>query len=324
MTQSHYKVVFQGEVDTARDVEEVKHNLGVLFKASGDKIDRLFVKRTVIARDVDHQVAMTYKSALQKAGAICHVEPLVESEPSDVRLNVQQSPARRTHHYAASVVPFLPQISTAFLYPLRGNGKYILAGGALVTLLVAWVSLLLGLLTGAYIGAYMMKIVSESADGEDELPEWLELEFWADEIALPYAFMLGVMISSYLPALVYTRQASYIMSPNYVWLGALIVVGSIYAPMGLATTSVLKNPRAVNPLLIIQSIAKIPRDYAIVCGLFAIAMSISFVNMWAWLPTPWIGALLGNLLGFYLLLVSMRLLGLLCRCHEARLGWFDF
>jgi hypothetical protein len=46
--------------------------------------------------------------------------------------------------------------------------------------------------------------------------------------------------------------------------------------------------------------------------------------MEAWLPVPWIGAVIGKLLGFYLLMVSMRLLGLLCRSHEARLGWFDF
>jgi hypothetical protein len=321
-----YKVVFQGEVDAVRDVEEVKHNLGVLFKTSRDKVDRLFGKRTVIIKDVDYHVAMRYKSALHKAGAVCRVESLVDNASQDGLLDVQHSsaPAGRAHSYAPPVVPFLPQISSAFSYPLRGNGKYLIAGGALFILLVGRVSPLLGILIGGYIGAYLMKIVSESADGEDELPEWLDLEFWGDEIVLPYAFMLGVMISSYLPVLIYTRHVSYIESPNYAWLGTLIVVGSIYAPMGLATTSVLKKLEAVNPLLIIQSISKIPRDYAIVCGLFAAAISISFVNMWTWLPAPWIGVALGNLLGFYLLMVSMRLLGLLCRCHEVRLGWFDF
>ena len=46
MRQAYYRVVFHGEVDAGRDVEEVKHNLGVLFKSSGDKVDRLFAKQS--------------------------------------------------------------------------------------------------------------------------------------------------------------------------------------------------------------------------------------------------------------------------------------
>ena len=185
--------------------------------------------------------------------------------------------------------------------------------------MTSFFGLLFGMLAGGYVGAYLMKIISESADGEDALPAWLDLEFWDDEIVRPYALMLGVVIMSYLPALLYTHHVSFIMSPNYVWLGALLVLGSLYAPMGLATASVLQTLHALNPLLVIQSVAKLPRDYAIVCGLFLIAVGVSYVNMGGWM-----GALLGKLIGFYLLMVSMRLLGLLCRSHEAHLGWFDY
>lgn len=314
-TQAHYRVVLHGEVDPGHDVEEVKRNLGALFKTSGDKIDRLLAKRTVVIKDdVDYQVAMTYKAALQKAGAVCHVESLADSEP----------PAGQAHDEVPTVQPFSPQISSAFSYPLQGHGKYIVAGGALCALLANLFGLLIGVLSGVYIGAYMMKIISESADGEDELPEWLDFDFWGDEIFRPYIFMLGVMAVSYIPALIYTHHTSFIMSPNYVLLGALVVLGSLYAPMGLATTSVLKTLNALNPLLIIQSAVKIWCDYAIVCGLFLVAVSLSCVNLAAWLSVSWIGVVIGKLLGFYLLMVSMRLLGLLCRSHEASLGWFDF
>jgi hypothetical protein len=278
----------------------------------------------VIKDEVDYQVAIAYKSAFQKAGAVCHVDSLVDSEPQDALLDVQHSPAGQADHYAPTVMPFLPLIPSAFSYPLRGHGKYIFAGGVLFSLLASFFGLLRGVLTGGYIGAYMMKIISDSADGEDDLPEWLDLEFWVDEIVAAYAFMLGIVIISYLPALLYTSDISFIMSPNYLLLGVLVVLGSLYAPMGLAATSVLKTLGALNPLLIIQSMLKIPRDYAIVCGLFFVAVCVSCVNMGAWLPASWIGVVLGKPLGFYLLMVSMRLLGLLCRSHEARLGWFDF
>lgn len=320
MTQTQYRVVFHGEVDADRDVEEVKHNIGVLFKTSGDQVDRLFAKPTVVIKNkVDYRVAMSYKSVLQKAGAVCHVESLGDREPQDASLHVQPSPARQAHAYAPTVLPFMPQIPTAFSYPLQGHGAYMIAGGVLFSLLASFLGLLFGILTGVYIGAYLMKIISESADGEDELPAWLDLEFWDDEIVRPYLFMLGIVMVAYLPALLYTHHVSFIMSPNYGWLGVLLLGGALYAPMGLATTSVLKTPTALNPLLIIQSIAKIPRDYAIVCGVFLVAIGVSWITLGGWL-----GALFGKLLGFYLLMVSMRLLGLLCRSHEARLGWFDY
>lgn len=320
MTQAHYSVIFQGEIDADRDVEEVKHNLGILFKTSGDKVDRLFAKRSVVIKDeVDYQVAMRYKSALQKAGAVCHVESLAERESPEAVLDVHPSSAGQAHHDTPTIMPFLPQIASAFSYPLQGHGKYIVAGGVVFSLLVSFLGALFGILTGGYIGAYMMRIISDSADGEDALPEWLDLDFWGDEIVRPYAFMLGVVSVAYLPALLYTHHVSFIMSPNYVWLGALLVLGSLYAPMGLAATSVLKTPNALNPLLIVQSASKILRDYTIVCGLFLVAVGVSCVSMGGWM-----GALLGKLPGFYLLMVSMRLLGLLCRSHEARLGWFDY
>jgi uncharacterized membrane protein required for colicin V production len=320
MTQAQYRVVFHGQVDADRDVDEVKHNIGVLFKTSGDQVDRLFAKPTVvIKRGVDYQVAMSYKSALQKAGAVCHVESLGSHEPQDASLDVQQSPAGQAHPDASTTPPFLPLISSAFSYPLQGHGKYIVAGGVLFSLLASFFGLLFGILAGVYIGAYLMKIISESADGEDDLPEWLDLEFWADEIIRPYALMLGVAIVSYLPALLYMHHVSFIMSPNYVLLGVLLALGALYAPMGLAATSVLKTLNALNPLLVIQSLSKIPRDYTIVCGLFLVAVGVSWINMGGLL-----GAVFGKLLGFYLLMVCMRLLGLLCRSHEARLGWFDY
>lgn len=320
MTQAQYRVVFHGEVDTDHDVEEVKHNIGVLFKTSGDQVDRLFAKPTVVIKNrVDYRVAMGYKSALQKAGAVCHVESLGDPEPLDASSDVQQSAARQEPSYASVAPPFLPLISSAFSYPLQGRGAYIVAGGVLFSLLTSLFGLLFGILTGGYIGAYLMKVISDSADGEDELPEWLDLEFWADEIIRPYACMVGIVVACYFPALLYTHHVSFIMSPNYAWLGFLLVLGSLYAPMGLATASVLKTLNALHPLLTIQSIAKIPRDYAIVWGTFLVAVSVSCVNIGGW---P--GAVLGKLLGFYLLMVSMRLLGLLCRSHEARLDWFEY
>ena len=124
MTQAQYRVVFHGEVDAGRDVDEVKHNIGVLFKTSSNNVDRLFAKPTVVIKnEVAYQVAMSYKSALQKAGAVCHVESLVDHESQDALLDVQQSPAEHPPHGAPVAPPFWPQVAGAFSYPCRAMGN---------------------------------------------------------------------------------------------------------------------------------------------------------------------------------------------------------
>ena len=74
-----FNVVFGGAVSGGRNVEEVKKNLAILFKADGTKIDQLFeTPQVVLKRNVDYEQAMKYQAALQRAGAICDVEEVIQ------------------------------------------------------------------------------------------------------------------------------------------------------------------------------------------------------------------------------------------------------
>ena len=74
-----FNVVFGGTVSGGRNVEEVKKNLATLFKADGKKIDQLFeAPQVVLKRNVDYEQAMKYQAALQRAGAICEVEEVIQ------------------------------------------------------------------------------------------------------------------------------------------------------------------------------------------------------------------------------------------------------
>jgi hypothetical protein len=74
MTLNRCKVIFDGKTVEGYSVEEVKKNLASLYRIDHEKIERLFAKRpVVIGKDIDHQTAMKYKNALEKAGALCTI-----------------------------------------------------------------------------------------------------------------------------------------------------------------------------------------------------------------------------------------------------------
>ena len=79
-TMKQYNVVFGGAVSGGHNVEEVKKNLGAIFKADETKIDQLFAApQVILKRNIDYDQAMKYQKALQRAGAICNVEEVIQN-----------------------------------------------------------------------------------------------------------------------------------------------------------------------------------------------------------------------------------------------------
>ena len=75
-----YNVVFGGAVSGGHNVAEVKKNLETMFKADEKKIDQLFAApQVVLKRNINYDQAMKYQTALQRAGAICDVEEVIQN-----------------------------------------------------------------------------------------------------------------------------------------------------------------------------------------------------------------------------------------------------
>ena len=75
-----YNVVFEGAASAGHNLEEVKKNLGAIFKADEKKIDQLFAaSQVILKRNIDYDQAMIYQKALQRAGAICNVEEVIQN-----------------------------------------------------------------------------------------------------------------------------------------------------------------------------------------------------------------------------------------------------
>ena len=71
---NEYSVMLLGDFVAGRDPDDVKQALSGLFKISRGEIDSLLSKAPVrIKQNVDQDTARRYKSAVEKAGALCEV-----------------------------------------------------------------------------------------------------------------------------------------------------------------------------------------------------------------------------------------------------------
>ena len=76
MENKIYRLIFNGEVVDGLHEKDVKKNLASFFKGDVEKLDQLFSGQPiVIKKAVHHQMAVRYKKAFQKAGAILKIEP---------------------------------------------------------------------------------------------------------------------------------------------------------------------------------------------------------------------------------------------------------
>jgi len=79
LIMKQFNVVFGGAVSGDHKTAELKKNLATLFKTDEKKIDQLFeASAVVLKRNIDYDQAIKYQTALQRAGAICDVEEVIQ------------------------------------------------------------------------------------------------------------------------------------------------------------------------------------------------------------------------------------------------------
>lgn len=228
----------------------------------------------------------------------------------------------------------------AFLYPIKGDGIYLLVVGGVFLLLLDGAQYLarfaygygfmafifLSVFGGGYLVSYLRKILTASALGENRVPDWPEVdEFWAD-ILSPFLQFIGTIVVCFAPALLMT-----IFGPaDSEWLGwaifAMVLLGCVYFPMGFTAVAMFDSVMALNPLVIIPSILRIPSTYLFAVILFAVILFVRWLGdvLLPKLIQPqllwWI---VSGFLSLYLLMVEVRILGLLYRAKKHELGWFS-
>ena len=103
MKADKYKIVFRGEIQAGKSLEEVKRNMAGIFKLDPERIDILFSgKPVVMKKNLDHRQALKFKDAIQKAGAECHV---LMDGASPALKNTPASPAEKSREREGRPAP---------------------------------------------------------------------------------------------------------------------------------------------------------------------------------------------------------------------------
>jgi hypothetical protein len=231
---------------------------------------------------------------------------------------------------AAAAKGFFEWMPDALVYPFRGIGPiYIGFFGLLIPLVEGamrfffYAIVAVALLWGFFFACFQHFVLC-TAHGDDR-PEWPDVtSVWQDILSPLFRFVgLGVLVFG--PALVLAVAAGL----GQAWAGLallpVLALCAIYFPMALLAVALFDSLVAVNPMLVVPSILRVPLHYLIVLVLFGLATLAMEGGelLAAMLPGGKLLAIgVTSLLGFYFFAVQARLLGLLYRCNKAKLGWF--
>ena len=233
---------------------------------------------------------------------------------------------------------FYARLPSAFVYPVVERGKYIILCGAVLMCLLAlakWVSRLLpphffyvGIpirilagLIGLLFPAYILDVISYSAAGKDDPPDWPDFTNWL-ELLRPAFLIAGAVAISFLPAGLCRIALFYAWIENLALFWVLLILGVLYFPMALLAAVLCDGSRGFSPVLVVSSVVKTAPGYLVACVVLAAVLGVwFFVRPLLHAVPSGLGVLFSGMISLYLFMVEARILGLLYQTYEERLGW---
>lgn len=229
-----------------------------------------------------------------------------------------------------------------FAYPFRGWGPVMMGSATLLMAVLTILTHLMkfmgplsiistfagGMAIFAYLVSYMRRVVESSANGEDEMPDWLDLSEWWEDIGIPTLQFIGTIIISFSPLFAYLIFTLFYSSP-WIWV-PLLILSLCYFPMAYLAVCISNSIWTANPVTVYWSILRVPLNYYLACLIFWGAFFVSFgIDLLTGLipPNLWLLEVSIKILSvpvsLYLLVVEARVLGLIYNGNWDKLGWFD-
>lgn len=104
MSDPRYDIFFRGECLDGFDLDQVKQQVGLLFKASPEKVEQLFSGKVVALRkDLDKATALKFKQALDKAGAKIYIKAAENTASASATVSTATTAASATAAAAQSI-----------------------------------------------------------------------------------------------------------------------------------------------------------------------------------------------------------------------------
>ena len=244
--------------------------------------------------------------------------------------------------HVPKVVNFFKAVPQAFRYPFRGDGLILLIGGTFffgfldlanyisrhslaygMRAMMMRVTIFTFILGVGYLFSFLKNVIYASAEGDEQMPDWPELSEWKADIVSPMFQLVVTATLCFAPALTLHLW----FEGDYPWLtGIFALAGCCYFPMAFLGVAMFDSLTALNPLFVVGSILKVPREYALVATGFALLVTLRGLCETALVrtfPIPLAPALVSDLLVLWLLIVMARVLGVLYRSQKDNLGWFS-
>ncbi len=236
---------------------------------------------------------------------------------------------------------FYQLLPGAFLYPFQGDGIILMIVGTLFYVFVEFVAkapafaiigkgavLVIFVFAYGYLFAYQMRIIASTIDGREEMPDWPDF-MGMEDVGRPFVQVLVTVLVCVLPG-----AMSLFVFKEQDWGPALAVaffcLGALYLPMAFLAISLFDALEVLNPLFIFPSILRVLREYMVAFGVLAASVLLNIIIdflLERFVPTNdlailMLSGLFSGFVGFYLLTVEMRILGILYRTQQDELGWF--
>ncbi len=231
---------------------------------------------------------------------------------------------------------FYSKLPGAFIYPFRDMGLVVVI---FATIAFAAVGFMAGMFAiGAnvlfygFLFLFMQNIIHTTASDESEGLAFPEMD---GLIGAALALLGTVLMSFWLTILLLILQYSGIEIPG-AFIIASTILGCLYFPMAFLAVAIKDTPLAGNPLVVFPSIMKIPAQYSVAAF---VLLSVYGVRKLGGYISGEAGALAFHthdintvvlalglravwaFVSFYLLTVSIRILGLLYNSTKDKLGW---
>ena len=244
-------------------------------------------------------------------------------------------------HFTQLQTDFFSAFRQAFKYPFSGDGLALLIGGTLffgfldAANYISRHTVALGMrgsmraviftfiLATGYLFSYLKNVIYSTAQGDRHPPDWPELTEWQADIVSPMFQFVMVTLLSFGPAIGLQIWSE----GDYPWLvGAVALLGCFYFPMAFLAVAMFDSLVALNPLFVVGSILRAPREYAVAALVFTGIVALRWLSGTFFamlLHIPLVPTLVADLFCLGLLIVEARILGLLYLSQKQTLRWFE-
>ncbi len=254
---------------------------------------------------------------------------------------VQCSPVGFEVHATAAIPgSFFSLLPGAFSYPFKHGGTLILVCGTVFLGLVDYLrgasrvggallmvrGLLLHIIFLGYLFAYMQNVIQSTARGDEKEPELPDITNFMEDLLIPCLQLLATVVLSFGPVFAVLIW-SYNSEEGLAGMAMIpaIVLACLYFPMGFLAVAMFDTVTALNPMLIVPSILKVPLEYFTACLLLGAVFIVRWLGnrfLHTLIPVILVPDIISSFIGLYFLTVECRILGLLYFTNKPKLGWF--